>query len=84
MTSRRDKRKQAYQFIYDKLHDLDHRLDYNAAKSLDVTSIISLAEIDKLKNGYSDPSEELVLALKKLLHYVETGCRLQKHISLNI
>ena len=74
-TSRRDKRKQAYQF-----HDSDHRLGYNTAKSLDVTSVISLAEMDELKKGYADPSEELVIALKTLLNHVASECKIEEYL----
>ena len=70
MTSRRDKHKQAYQFIYEKLHESDLSLSYNTVKSLDATSVTSLGKIDKLKNGYTDPSEELAAALKTLLKHV--------------
>ncbi len=70
MTSRRDRRKQAYKFIYNKLHESDYKLGHTTGKSVDVTSVISLAEIDKLKRGYADPSEELVAALKIILHPV--------------
>lgn len=79
-TSRRDKRKQAYQFIYGKLHDSDHRLGYNTAKSLDVTSVISLAEMDEMKKGYADPSEELVIALKTLLNHVASECKIEEYL----
>ena len=80
MTSRRDKRKQAYQFIYEKLHESDRRLSYNAVKSLDATSVISLAEIDKLKNGYTDLSEELVAALKTLLQHVTSEGEIEEYL----
>jgi len=75
LTSRRDKRKQAYQF-----HDSDHRLGYNTAKSLDVTSVISLAEMDELKKGYADPSEELVIVLKTLLNHVASECKIEEYL----
>lgn len=70
MISRSDKRKRAYNFIHSKLHELDHNLGHNTSNYIDVASIISLAEIDKLKRGYADPSAELVAALKDLLRPV--------------
>jgi hypothetical protein len=62
LNSRKDRRKQAYKFIYDKILESGQKPGHNTNKSLDVTRIISLAEIDDLKKGYIDPSKELVAA----------------------
>jgi len=80
VNSRRDKRKQAYQFIRDKLHESGHKLSYNTAKAIDVSSVISLAEMDNLKRGYADPSEELVAGLKKLLHRVAGEGEIEEYL----
>jgi hypothetical protein len=80
LTSRRDKRKQAFSFIYGKLHELDHNLSYNTSKNFDITSIISLADMDKLKRGHADPSRELVVALKNLLHPVVREQEIQDYL----
>ena len=80
MTSRRDKRKQAYQFIYEKLHESGHRLSHNTAQAIDGASVISLAELDKLKSGYADPSRELVIGLKTLLHHVASEGEIEEYL----
>ena len=79
LTNRRDKRKQAYQFICKKLQDLDYSI-YNTSKDNNTASIISLTEIENLKRGYSDPSEELVAILRKLLHQVVSEEEIKEYL----
>ena len=67
MVSRVDQRKQAYQFILDKIKKLEAEFSYKTNKSGVVNDIVPLAELDKLKRGIADPSTELVTFLKKLL-----------------
>jgi len=80
LTSKKEKRKQAYQFIRDKLHESGHKLSYNTAKAIDVSSVISLAEMDNLKRGYADPSEELVAVLKKLLPHAADEDEIEEYL----
>jgi len=65
LTGRRDKRKQAYQYT---------------AQAIDVASVISLAELDKLKSGYADPSRELVIGLKTSLHHVASERETEEYL----
>jgi len=78
LTSRIDKRKKAYHYIYKKLHESGHRPSYNTAKLPDVNIVIPLAEIDKLREGITDPSEELITALKTLLRHTTSESEIEE------
>ena len=80
MTSRRDKRKKAYQFVYDKLHESGHRISHNADQAIDVANVISLAELYKLKSGDTDPSSEFVIGLKALLRHVASESEIEEYL----
>ena len=80
MTSRRDKRKQVYQFIYGILHESGHWPVHSTAGSFDVVSAISLAEIEQLKKGSTDPSTELVVALNTLLNSITGKDEIEKYL----
>ena len=70
MVSRNARRKQAYQFILEKIKKLEAEFSYKTNKSGEGSDILPLAELDKLKRGVADPSTELVTLLKKLLRPV--------------
>ena len=80
MNSRIHKRKKAYQYIYKKLHESGQKPGKNTAVLSDANVAISLAEIDNLREGIADPSEELVTALKTLLHHTTSESEIEKHL----
>ena len=80
MSNRRDKRKKAYQFLYEKLHNTDQNLRYKIDKNIDDGSFISLAEMEQLKKGLADPSAELVAGLKTLLQHIANEDEIEEHL----
>jgi hypothetical protein len=78
LASRIDKRKKAYQYIYQKLHESVYKPSYNTAELPDVSTVIPLAEIDKLREGITDPSEALIVALKTLLHHTTSESEIEE------
>ena len=72
MISRKQKRKQAYQFICRKLQASGLTLSHISSEKENHSIIISLAEIYSLKNGSADPSEQLIAAIKTILYNVAT------------
>ena len=65
-----ENRQKAYQYIVELSKilnlDLEHRLD----KTINEIDYISLNDLKNLKEGLSDPSQELVSALKKLCSHI--------------
>ena len=80
MTSRKEKRKQSYQFIYHKLQESCLGSSYNMDKTNDYSGIISLAEICNLKIGYADPSVEFTGILKTLLQYIASDNGIEEYL----
>jgi len=80
LTNRIEMRKKAYQYIYNKLQESGNNLSYNPVKLINATNVISLAELDKLRQGIADPSEELIVALKTLLHHVDSEGELEEYL----
>jgi len=70
MVSRKEKRREAYKYIVKKLHELEWDIACKTDKTIEDVNYLSLAEIEDLKNCLTDPTEELVAGLKKLLHSV--------------
>ena len=80
MISRIDQRKQAYQFILDKIKKLEAEFSYQTNISDEVSYLIPLAELDKLRRGIADPSIKLVNILKKMLHPVASEIELEDNL----
>jgi hypothetical protein len=74
------RRKQAYQFILDKIKKLEAKASYNTDKPDEGSNIIPLAELNKLKEGIADPSAELVTILKKLLRPVASEVEIEDNL----
>ena len=70
MISKEEKRKKAYEYIVEKLHQLERDREYATDKSINDSNYISLAEIEELKGGITDPTVQLVAGLKNLLRHV--------------
>ena len=65
MLSRIEQRKRAYEFVYQKAKELEAKGNYGIDKYIEETDIVYLEDLDKLKRGIADPSNELILILKK-------------------
>ncbi|MFC1915665.1 hypothetical protein ACFLW4_03105 [Chloroflexota bacterium] len=63
-----------------KLHELEWSRAYQSNKNIEDISYLSLAEIEGLKKGLIDPTEELVVGLKKLLHNVSSEHEINEHL----
>jgi len=64
----------------EKLKELNWNIQREMDRSIDDVSFLSLADIEGLKKGVSDPSEELVSGLKKLLHNVADESEIEQHL----
>jgi len=80
MLSSIDLRKQAYQFVYEKIKELETQFSYNIEKYSEGTDIVYLADLDKLKRGVADPSGELVAILQKLLNRVASEGEIEENL----
>jgi hypothetical protein len=80
LVSRIERRKQAYQFILDKIKKLEAEFCYKTDKPDEGNNIIPLAELNKLKEGIADPSMELVTILKKLLRPVASEVEIEDNL----
>lgn len=77
MVARIDRRKEAYQFILDKIKKLEADFVYKTNKSGEVSDIVPLLELDKIRRGIADPSLELIIFLKKLLRPVASEVEIE-------
>ena len=80
MTSRRDKRKKAYEFLYEKLQKLGRTASSRIDRNIDNVSPVSLAEIDDPKKGLADPSKEFISELKILLHHIASESEIEEYL----
>ena len=80
MLSKIKQRKQAYEFIYQKVEELETKGSYGIDESMEKTDIVYLEDLDKLKKGIADPSYELVSILKKLLRPVASNIEIEGHL----
>lgn len=70
MTSQREKRREAYEYILNQTKKLNLEPLHKSDKTIANISYIPLSDIEKVKEGIADPSEELVEMLKKLFHHI--------------
>ena len=70
MLSSEEKRKKAYEYMVEKLRQLERDRKYSTDERINDVNLISLAEIEELKKGITDPPIELAAVLKKLLQHV--------------
>ena len=70
MKDQYESRMRAYRYIVEQARKVNPGLSYESAKTLADVPYISLDDLVRLKEGRDNPSPELVVALKRLLHPV--------------
>ncbi len=80
MTSQREKRRKAYEYILNQTKKLNLELLHKSDKTIANISYIPLSDIEKVKEGIADPSEELVEMLKKLFHQIASEAEIEDHL----
>ena len=80
MLSKIKLRKQAYEFIYQKAEELETKESYRIDKYIEETDIVNLDDLDKLKRGIADPSNELVSILKRILRPVASDIEIEGYL----
>ena len=80
MTSQRAKRRKAYEYILNQSKKLDLELLHKEDKTIANISYIPLSDIENVKEGIADPSEELVEVLKKLFCHIASEAEIEDHL----
>jgi hypothetical protein len=80
LTSQREKRRKAYKYILNQVKKLNLDLLCKSDKTIANVSYIPLSDIEKVKEGIADPSEELVEALKGLFHHIASEAETEDHL----
>ena len=80
MSIRSCRRKQAYQYIYEKVKELETGFSSKIDNRSEEAEIISLTDLDKLKRGIVDPTDELITVLKKLLRPVASEDEIEENL----
>ena len=80
MTSPREKRRKAYEYILNQTKKLNLGLLHRSDKTIANISYIPLSDIEKVKEGIADPSEELVEVLKKLFRHIASEVEIEDHL----
>ena len=80
MTSQREKRRKAYEYILNQTKKLNLEPLHKSDKTIANISYIPLSDIEKVKEGIADPSEELVEMLKKLFHHIASEAEIEGHL----
>ncbi len=80
MLSRRQKRQQAYSYILNQTKKINWNFERSFKNSINDVGYISLADIQELKEGLSNPSPELVATLKILFRRVASQDEIDNHL----
>ena len=80
MTSRRESRKRAYHYIITQATKLNLDLSRTSDKAAADANYISLNDLVGLKEGLTDPTQQLVGALKKLLKSVASEVEIDEYL----
>ena len=80
MTSQREKRRKAYEYILSQTKKLNLELLHKSDKTIANISYIPLSDIEKVKEGIADPFEELAEALKKLFRPIASEAEIEDHL----
>ena len=80
MLSSEEKRKKAYEYIVEKLRQLERDRKYATDERINDVNLISQAEIEELKKEITEPPIELVAVLKKLLQHVVSESEIDEHL----
>ncbi len=79
MSQKKQDRINAYNYILKKIREAGYfQYDRSYPKTNDY--YLSLDDLDKLRNGLSDPDEQLVLTLKQLLKQVASEVEIDKNL----
>ena len=70
MTDQWENRKRAYRYIVEKSRQQNLELRYNSDRRVADVNYVSLDDLKRLKEGLSNPSQELVSTLKKLFSHI--------------
>jgi len=80
LTSQHEKRSKAYGYILNQTKKLNLELIYKLDKTIANISYIPLSDIEKVKEGIADPSEELVEVLKILFRHIASEAEIEDHL----
>lgn len=80
MTSRRESRKRAYHYIITQATKLNLDLNRTSDKAAADANYISLNDLVGLKEGLTDPTQQLVVALKKVLKSVASELEIDEYL----
>ena len=80
MTSRRESRKRAYHYIITQGTKLNLDLSRTSDKAAADANYISLNDLVGLKEGLTGPTQQLVVALKKLLKSVASEVEIDEYL----
>ncbi len=80
MTSRRESRKRAYHYIITQATKLNLDLSRISDKAAADANYISLNDLVGLKEGLTDPTQQLVVALKEILKGVTSEVEIDEYL----
>ena len=80
MISRYENRTRAYRYIVEQAKKINWDLTPTSDRTVADNCNISLDELVGLKEGFSDPSQEVVVALKKILRRVTSEAEIDKYL----
>jgi len=81
LTSRRESRKRAYHYIITQATKLNPDLSRTSDKAAVDVNYVSLNDLVELKEGLTDPTQQLVAALKKLLKSVVSEVEIDEYLA---
>ncbi|MFC1875007.1 hypothetical protein ACFLY3_02485 [Chloroflexota bacterium] len=73
-------RTKAYSFILKKVKEIDLAGNYRSSKITDFIDYISINDLIELKEGISNPSQQLVTNLKKLLQGATNEAEIDRYL----
>ena len=79
MAYKKQGRIDAYSYILRKIREAGY-FQYDRSYPRTNDYYLALDDLDKLRNGLSDPDEQLVLTLKKLLKHVASEAEINKFL----
>ena len=80
MSKRRESRKRAYRYIVEQATKLNRDLGHESDKTIADIDYISLYDLEELKEGLSDPPQELVVKLKKIFRHVASEAKIDQYL----
>jgi hypothetical protein len=80
LDTRFQRRKIAYRYITELSKNLNRSLLYKSDRVLDDICYVSLNDLEELKEGLSDPSQELIFLVKKLFSDVASENEIDNYL----